>query len=145
MKKSLFFLPLLAVTLFSFAGEPKKNDPRTERAFASHFIGAEQISWTKVTGDYLKVSFLWNGRRTEAYFNENAELVGSARIIFYEQLPMAVTRGIESNFAGSTTIEIAEIYMDDSTTYNILLETAKHKYKVHFNSAGQIIQKTRVK
>ena len=144
MKKFLLILPLLAVTFFSFAKTPG-TEPMIEQAFNKQFAGAQDIRWTKVEGDYRKVSFVWNGHRTEAFFNGDAELVGSARMIFFEQLPMSVARGIKKNFPKGTTLQIAEIFIDEVTTYNMLIQQGDKKFVVRFDEYGQVIEKKKVK
>jgi bisphosphoglycerate-independent phosphoglycerate mutase (AlkP superfamily) len=144
MKKFLLILPLLAVTFLSFAKAPG-TEPITEQAFRKQFAGAEDIKWTKAKGDYQKVSFVWNGHRTEAFFNENAELIGSARMIFFDQLPMSVARGIKKNFPNGTAVQIAEIFIDEVTSYNTLIEQGDKKFIVRFDEYGQVVEKEKVK
>lgn len=136
---------LLVATILTAAADPGKKDLRAERAFNQQFSGAQNITWTKAPEGLQQVSFVWGGLRTVAFFDSNAELVGSIRNVFFSHLPLSVIRSVESNFQSPVVVEVTEITNQDGTSYNMLLEEKNKKFKVRFNSYGDVIQKERVK
>lgn len=147
MKKNLLLLPLvLAVTvLTAAAADPGKKDVLAERAFQKQFSGAQNISWTKTNDGLHQVSFVWGGLRTVAFFNGDAEMVGSIRNVFFSHLPLTVLRSVETNFANPVVVEVTEITNQEGTSYNILLEEKNKKYKVRVNSYGDVLQKDKLR
>lgn len=147
MKKKIFLLPLLlAITWLTTAARPIDNtDPRAELAFKKQFAGAEYVNWTRLQNGYLKVSFVWGGFGTVAYFDSNAELVGSARCIFFEQLPLSVIRTIKSHYTQAVILEVKEIMNVEGTSYNLLLENNDKKYQVRMDAYGEAMETTKLK
>lgn len=147
MKKNLLLLPVLLVTtLMSFAaGGPGGNDPKTEKNFRKQFVGAADVSWSKVEEGYTKVSFTWAGHRTEAYFNSQAEFVGAIRGMFFDQLPLSIIRAVDKKFNQPVVLEVREITNVDGTTYSLLLEKKSGRYKVRMNAYGMIEEEEKLK
>lgn len=144
MKKSFFLLPILmAVTILTAsAKEPVKE--KTQQAFEKHFSGAENASWAKTSNGLDRVAFVWGGLRTFAYFN-NAELVGTARNITYDRVPITIVRAVESDFKQPVVTEVTEISAQDGTSYIIKLEEKGRRYEVRIGSFGEVLEKTRLK
>ena len=141
-------LPVLmavtAATVFA-APDPDKADPRTEAIFQKEFAGAHDVKWTSLKEGLQKVTFVWGGTRTIAYFNERAELVGSMRNVFYDHVPLSVVRTVESRFNSPVVIEVTEISNLDGTSYKMILEQKNKRYLVRISSSGTILEKERVK
>jgi hypothetical protein len=119
------------------------NDPRVEKVFLIQFAGAENVKWTEVDGEYLKVSFTLNDIRAEAYYSKDAELLGAVRNLSYNQLPLVVIQKIGTAFTNSVIIEIREITSPDGTDYKVVLEYKDKKYNLRLSSLGEIIEKTK--
>jgi hypothetical protein len=146
MKK--FFLAaviLTATVVSSFANPIEKTDPRAELAFNKQFAGAQSITWSRVEQGVMKVSFVWGGHSTVAYFDSNAMFVGSVRNMFFDQLPMIVVRAVDQSFKSPVVTEVREVSTDEGTTYALALEDGSKKYNVKFNSMGEVLSKERVK
>ncbi|MCG2617920.1 hypothetical protein LZZ85_26700 [Terrimonas sp. NA20] len=146
MKK--FFLAAVVLTVSivsSFANPVEKADPKAEQAFNKQFAGAQNIIWSRTDQDVMKVSFVWGGHSTVAYFNSNAEFVGSIRNMFFDQLPMIVIRAVDQKFKSPVVTEVREVSTDEGTTYALAIEEGVKKYTVKFNSLGEVLSKERVK
>ena len=146
MKKLILSLSLaLTVTAASLsAAEPNPSNEAANATFKKEFPGAELISWSN-TGTFLKAIFIYAGYRSEAYFNEDGELQGSARNIFYSQLPLAVTKSVEKRFENPDVLEVCEITLGNGTSYVLRLESAGRKYKLQVDAGGTVINKERIK
>ena len=147
MKKFFLLLPLLmAVTvLTSFSRSTTNNDPRAEEAFKKEFAGASNVKWYKEEGGYVSVSFTWADNRTIAYFNSDGQLAGCIRGLNFNQLPLTVMRSIDLQFNNSIILEIREITNNDGINYTISLEYKNKKYKTRLNSAGELLEKEKIK
>jgi|SRR6218665_2893130 len=145
MKK--FFLAAMMCTLgiASVFANPVEKDPKAEELFSRQFSGAQHISWSRTTEGVLKVSFVWGGHSSVAYFNEKSELVASARSMFFDQLPMTVVRSVETKFKSPVVTEVREISTEEGTSYNLVLEEGVKKFKIKVNSSGEVLSKERVK
>lgn len=146
MKK--FFLAAVIFTASvaaSFANPIEKADPKAEKEFNRQFAGATGISWSRTSEGVLKVNFVWGGHSTVAYFNDQAEFVGSVRNMFFDQLPMIIVRAVDHKFKEPVVTEVREVSTEEGTTYSLSLEEGSRKFKVKFNSLGEMLSKERIK
>ena len=123
------------------------NDPRAEKTFAKQFAGAENVKWAKLDDGYLRVTFVLNGIGAETYFDADAEVVGTVRNLFYNQLPLSVVQTVSNKFGEASIIEIKEVTNSDGTSYRIALEQKNKKYRIRVNSIGEIteLEKEKIK
>lgn len=146
MKKLIVSLATVLATGLAPAFAHTTNDnPRAEKVFAQQFAGAENVKWTELSDDYVKASFTLSGIRVEAYFNQDGELEGTLRNLFYNQLPLAVMQTVSHKFTGAVIVEIKEITNNESTSYRIVLELKNTKYNLKLNSFGEITEQEREK
>ena len=147
MKKLFLILPLLLVliSISSFAGTTPADEEKARTAFTKQFPGASNVKWTTTEEGYLKATFLWVEHQTVAYYDENANFLGSARGLFYTQLPLMVVKSINDRFEDGVIIHVMEISNQDGVFYLIALEQKDYKYKVRINSSGDFIQVNREK
>lgn len=142
--KKLIVLFFLSATVTTFANDPDPVSERVQSSFKKEFPGASLISWNE-TGDYLRAVFVYAGYRSEAYFTPDGELQGSARNIFYNQLPLAVTKAIEKRFADPDVLEVSEITTASGTRYLIRLQEGTKGYRVQYDAGGNNIGFEKVK
>ena len=146
MKK--FFLAAVVLTVCfvsAFANSSDRPDPKAEQVFKRQFAGAKNITWSQEENGVLKVNFVWSGHGTVVYFNEKAEIVASIRNMFFDQLPMTIIRSVDSKFKSPVVIEVREISTEEGTKYSLVLEEGVKKFKVNFNSMGEVLAKKRLK
>ncbi len=146
MKKILFSAMLLTglgITS-AFASEPLPEETAAAKNFKKEFAGAEYVKWNSI-GDYQKASFLLGGHRAEAYFDADGMLAGSVRDLFYDQLPLAVMKTVDSRFSNADIIDVREISNADGTSYKVELESASKRYTLKLSSAGDLLEKKAVK
>src|SRR5215831_7134388 len=129
---------LIATAVTPTLAHASDIDPRAERVFAKQFAGAQYVKWNTMEDGYLRVTFVLNGIGAESFFNEDGELLGTVRNLFYNQLPLLVMQSVDSKFAGSSILEVKEITNDDGTNYKVILENNGKKYTLKLNSLGQI-------
>src|SRR5687768_6100167 len=111
MKK--FFLAVslsLAVILTATASPVIKKDPRAEHAFNKMFAGASHVNWEKTKEGFNKVSFVCGDHRVVAFFDQNAQLAGAIRGLFFKELPLAVLKSVTEHFKNPVVLEVNEIF-----------------------------------
>ena len=139
MKKIFVSLSLLLAAgvpaVFANAGpEPGKQ---VLELFKKEFSTAESVTWTKQE-EYDKATFILGGRRAVAYFNEDGELEGCIRDIFFDQLPLAVMTAVDKKYSDAEIIDVREVSNVEGTTYRIRLNSNKKKFSIKVDAAGNI-------
>jgi hypothetical protein len=146
MKKFFLVLSLsLAVVLTTAAHPVTTENPRAEKAFQKMFAGASHVNWSEIKEGFLKVSFVWGGHQSVAIFDRNAQLIGTIRGLFFNELPLSVSKSVSATFNTPVVLEVNEIFNEEGIHYKILMEYKNKRYTVRLNGVGQILEKERVK
>ena len=144
MKK--FIVASAAVLTFisstAFAG-PKKFNP-AENTFHDQFKGATDVKWQEGK-ESIKASFALNGFHVEAYFSSTGELLGTARNVLFNQLPLAVVKEIDTRYGSAPVYDIIEYNSDSETFYQMTVELPAKKLLVRAASGGDISVEKRIK
>lgn len=128
----------------SFAKANHPNETTAWKNFKKEFAGAELVQWSSA-GDFQKASFILAGHRAEAYYNADGELAGSVRDLFYDQLPLAVMKAVDSRFENAGIIDVREISNTEGTSYKVQIEYGKKKYSLSLASSGELLEKRSLK
>ena len=128
MKKFLLALSFLLVAggITTFAQSDPFINPEVKQSFNKEFPGAQFVKWTGAQ-DYHRVDFVLMDYRLEAFFSKQGELIETRRGLNYNQLPLAVMKGLEKNFSDASFSEIEEITNSSGTKYSLRAETTKRK------------------
>ena len=146
MKKIFVALSLLmtVASSISFANINNLPDPGVEEVFKQEFVGAENVNWSQQE-NYQKATFILAGHRMIAYFNEDNELAGCIRDLFYDQLPLIVMKAIDKKFPNAEFQEVREIVNNDGTSYLLTADWNNKKYKIKISSDGNISEIEKLK
>lgn len=146
MKKIFVSMSLLLTVAASsaFANHESRSDPGVEEVFKQEFIGAENVKWSKQE-NYHVATFVLAGHRAIAYYNENNEMAGCIRDVFYTELPLTVMKAIDKKFPSADKQEIREIINDEGTSYTLRVELKNKKFKIRVSSYGSITVLEKVK
>ena len=145
MKKFLTLSLALAVAFTAaFANDDLTVNEKVLAAFKKTFASAQSVNWTESEGLY-KASFLLGDHRAEAYFNEQGELEGCVRDLFYVQLPLVVMTSIDQRFPDAAVIDVREINNTEGTTYRLTIETKGKKLRIKTDGSGNIYETVRLK
>ncbi len=146
MKKKITQIMVLAIVICTsaFAG---KNDDKVNRnvltEFTQKFSGAKEVIWSS-TADYVKASFQLNEQYMAAYFTTTGEVVGIARNLTSNQLPIKLQSELKNNLSGSWISELFEYSTDEEITYCATIESADQSIVVKsVGSNWTLIKKTR--
>ena len=130
--KKFFIAVAILVTVgcsVSYATGKEEINPKVTAAFQKEFAGVGDVNWS-VSENIVRANFLYNNVRTEAYYNQDAELVGTARNVLFNQLPLAVIKEINQRFGSAPVYEIVEYTCNGETIYSMTAELASKKLKI---------------
>lgn len=146
MKKLLFALSMILTIALSAKPFPveKKVDPRILSAFQKEFWFARNVNWD-VTNELSRVSFSLNDQDFIAWYDEEAELICTARKILYMQLPLSVIKSLEENYVNTELSEITEVTKDNATTYYLTAENKSKKFLLQASPSGIITKIKKLK
>jgi hypothetical protein len=137
MKKTIIGLvaaSLLTITAFSRDQYP---NPSVLQAFQTDFKHATNVEWQE-RRDFVKVNFIFNGSRVEAYYELDGELIGTARTILFDQLPVVSLKEIETRFPGSAFYDLTEYDKRGEIFYMLTVEQGSKKLTVRVFPSGDV-------
>jgi len=146
MKKifvSLSFIVTLGLTTVRATDNFDVNS-KIKESFKKEFAGATLIKWEK-DKDFQRATFVLYDHLVIAYFNTDGELLGSARNVFFYEVPMAVIKSIGENFAGINPIEVLEVSNTEGTFYRITIEKQNKRYHIKASADGNILEVFKIK
>jgi hypothetical protein len=139
MKKMIITLSMLMTVAMTavFANEGTDINQKVQAAFEKDFSSAKNVKWNR-DGDYLKASFTIADMVTDAYYTEDGQLMGSARNLLFEQLPLTVIHGYNKRFDDATVLNVLEITNEEGTSYRLWIEQGNKKLKIRASGSGDI-------
>jgi hypothetical protein len=145
MKKFIIAFAAVAtlITTSAFAGEREKANPALT-TFEKEFKGASDVKWTEGK-DAITAAFILNNTRIEAYFDYTGELLGTARNVVFNQLPLTVVKELNNRFQSSAIYDIIEYNAGADTFYQMIVETPTKKLRVRASVAGDITVQQKIK
>jgi hypothetical protein len=113
-RKKLFVacISVIFIAVSAFA-----NGEETNAKAISHlkkeFKNAKDIEW-KVTPQYTKAAFTWNGQHLEVFYNSDGETIAESKYINTNNLPLKAQQFINKKYADYTITEAVEFYSEES-------------------------------
>ena len=127
---------LFAVT--AFATEPIRVSPVVKAAFEKDFANAEQVNWEK-TSDFYFATFTLGNVSVDAAYNSGGELVGTARRLTTDQVPLAGSIAIGERYAGYKIDKSAvEMNFEGQTRYYVTIANDSQVLKLKCLSNGDL-------
>lgn len=108
----LFVACSFAATARASGGVPKN----IVQSFLNTFNDARDISWEESNG-YSVASFIQNGTKRSAYYDQDGKLVVVGRQIAAAEIPEGKINQLQSAFQGYTVTAIYEMKDDFGTSY----------------------------
>ena len=140
MKKLLLILTL-TVSSFAFASattvEPVSQ--RILHSFKTDFTTANEVKWVAIEGeDLYQATFKYNNEEVIAIYNPEGELLGTARYIVKEALPIMVTTELNKQYGTYIVRTVIERTSNGETSYFVTLENEKSSLIVQAKTSGNI-------
>lgn len=147
MKKFKIVLTAIVMLFASsaFAMGPENVSPKVKAAFESNFSKATRVNWEK-TSDFYFASFTLDNVKVDAAYNEEGELIGTARGISAEQMPLNVSLAIAEKYDGYKVDKTAiELTYEGQTRYYITIENESQvlKLKCYSNADLEVESKSK--
>lgn len=124
---------LLVVPAFANGDNPPS---KIEKAFQRYFDGATGAKWN-VESAYVMVRFGLNQSSMTAYFTTDGELMGTARSLLFNDLPVLAMRAVLERFPGAAPYEVVEYSFDASTSYVMTIETSSKVLRLQVSTTGE--------
>jgi hypothetical protein len=137
MKKIIIGLVAASFLTVAMFGRNREPNPSVLQAFNTEFKNATNVEWQE-RPEFAKVSFILNGSRTEAYFEFDGELIGTARTILFDQLPLAALKEIESRFPKAAYYDLTEYDKRGEIFYMLIVEQGSKKLTVRVFPSGDV-------
>ena len=123
----------VAPTPGASAAPEKKVSYRILQRFNEDFKDPSSINWT-VTPTFIKVNFLQDEEKVEAFYDPNGALLGTSRYISITQLPKEVRKIFATKYAQYNIKEVIRYEGAEEAAYYI--STEDDKEKVVFRMTG---------
>ncbi len=99
LSKKLFIagIAVTSITSSAFAGGEEANAKAVSN-LKSEYKNAQNVEW-KVTPEYTKATFTWNGQHCEVFYNNDGETIAETRFINMNNLPLRAQQYITKKYA----------------------------------------------
>lgn len=147
MKKLLVTVAVaVMVAITSFAADIKKINQRVLAAFEKEFTTATNVSWEVLKNeDICHASFVYANEVMEAYYTAEGELIGIARFLSQERMPLLVLKTIKAEYSKYKFQQASEYMGADTTSYIVTLENEKQSVvvRIYHNGSSEVLKKTK--
>jgi hypothetical protein len=136
----------VTVSLTSFAADITKVNNRVLAAFEKEFSTATNVSWEALKNEGIfHASFVYSGEIMEAYYTSEGELIGAARHITIERLPLLVAKSLRENYSRYQFKQATEYMSAESTSYIVSLENEKTSLvvRIYNNGSTEVIKRAK--
>jgi len=134
---------LTLISTTAMAGTKHGGNP-AEKTFQNNFKGAVDVKWDEGK-DYISASFVLGNSRVIAYFDPSGELLGTARNVLFNQLPLNVITEMNKRFGSAFVYDILEYSVGSETFYTMLADTQTKLLKLRASSTGNISVESKTK
>lgn len=111
---------------------------RGEEDFHKRFPNATEISY-KTSEELTFVKFTWEGLKLEAFYDEEGNLLATARFLPFSNLPLSVQLSIRKQYPDYLDTQVIEYDgQDDSVSYYVTEVGLKRSYMLHVLTNGEI-------
>jgi hypothetical protein len=147
MKKLTTILTCLLIIISASAYTPIPSGTVSSAIqvyFEKDFAAASEVKWQQVDDIYV-ATFLENNEYHTAAYNEQGELLVTARYIDSSLLPGKVTRSVLRKYSGYTMDRAVVEMASETTDYLINVENEKSKLSLKVDEKGGIIVMSKTK
>src|SRR4051812_47676550 len=132
-------ITIIALATSSFASDGnKKASYWVLDQFRLTYINAKDVKWN-VTDDFAKASFLLDGVRTEAYYNQqDGSFIGQSKAVSTHDVPADAMKLINAKYYNYTIKEIIEFSNTTDVDFYISLENETEKLILKISRMGDV-------
>jgi hypothetical protein len=135
MKKTILAMAMMltAGLTSAFAKNDEGVNKQVQTSFSKDFTAASNVSWT-VGRDFTKATFSMNNQIMFAYYDQNGDLIATARNILSEQLPINLMSSLKKGYSDYWISELFEMDRDGIAAYYVTLENGDETLILKSNS-----------
>jgi hypothetical protein len=141
MKKVLIGLTLLAslIASSSFSNyEDKLPGWLVQRAFRAEFTTATDIKWQE-ENQVAIATFILNHSTVQAFFDFDGTLLGTARFLKFDELPVLSITAISNRFPNAISYDPIEYTVNGELYYVLTVETTTRIFQVKVLPTGETV------
>ena len=136
---------LFTFTAFATEPTPDKVSYVVQTAFKNDFSKASDVKWDRSEGFYF-ASFTLNAVTVDAAYTEEGELVGTARRIAKDQMPLSISLALASEYQGyEVSKSVIELTHENVTRYYATVSNAKETVSLKCFSSRDLEVERRTK
>jgi hypothetical protein len=124
---------LMAGLTSAFAKNDEGVNKQVQTSFSKDFNSASNVSWI-VSKDFTKATFSMNNQIMFAYYDQNGDLIATARNILSEQLPINLMSSLKRGYSDYWISELFEMDRDGVAAYYVTLENGDETMVLKSNS-----------
>lgn len=125
-------IAVIFIAVSAFANGEEANT-RAISNLKKEYQNAKNIEW-KVTPQYTKAAFKWNGQYLEVFYNNEGETIAESKFINTTELPLKAQQFINKKYADYTITEAVEFNSEENGLYYFV--------SVNKDNSKQILQIT---
>ena len=140
MKKIIATLAVIfsLTTSATYAYEGLSVSTTVLKSFSKEFAGARNASWETLSDGLYKVTFNYETKDVQAFFDENGSVIATGSTISEEQLPLLVSKSLKPKYEGFNKNEIIEFTMNGETQYLVTVSDGKKAEVLKISNQGDI-------
>jgi len=123
--KKLLILAALFISFSSFSYAINVNQ-KILNSFKKDFSTAVNVQWKALEETVYEAEFTYNGDQFNAYYNEDGELIGSARYISKANMPLLISKSLQEKY-GNFLIRTAIEYNNGNETSYFITMVSQYK------------------
>ncbi len=141
MKKSIFVIAVLAISLVACTQNPPKS---VADNFNKKFQNATKVKWDQEEENEWEAEFKMNGDAMSASFDNAGKWLETEKELKQNQLPAAVQNSFNSQYADYKMNEAAEIEKPDFKGYELGIEKGEETLEILVTADGNITSTKKV-
>jgi len=140
MKKFIISMAVIfsLLTTVTFASGKLPVNEKVMQAFKKEFSNASNATWSIIEAGLYRVTFTYNNITADAYFDGEGTLVATGRDINENQLPLVVSKALNSKYAGADVQHVIEYTFNNETEYLITLGTDRGTQIIKASAGGDL-------
>jgi hypothetical protein len=141
MKKSMFIVTVLAISLVACVQNPPKN---VADNFSKKFQNATKVKWDQEEENEWEAEFKMNGEAVSASFDNAGKWLETEKELKKKELPAAVLNAFNSKYAGYKIDEASTIEKPDFKGYELGIEKGEEALEILVTADGNITSAKKV-
>ena len=135
MKKSIFIVVVLAISLVACAQNPPKS---VADNFNMKFQNATKVKWDQEEENEWEAEFKMNGNEMSASFDNAGKWLETEKELKKNELPEAVQNAFNTQYAGYKLDEASAIEKPDFKGYELGIEKGEETLEILVTADGKI-------